>query len=148
MPAGRTGWEPVFRLARTELGQQLALGFEPIGLGVAGQTEPVAAFGDEVSARTNLVVRGMARRGSSRAGRSGRAGFRRGVTFSARWLFSCRSWTQSGLTDLRLGVGWCSFRSCRFSWHEVSWLRANRSRYGKRLASRFLMLLGARAGSA
>ena len=45
------------RLARPELGEKLAFGFEPIAARVAGEAEAMAALGDEVGARPDHVVR-------------------------------------------------------------------------------------------
>jgi hypothetical protein len=36
--------------------EELAAGFDPIVVGVAGQREPHAMLGDEVGAETNVVV--------------------------------------------------------------------------------------------
>jgi hypothetical protein len=37
-------------------GEQLALGFKPIGISIAGKSEPTAALGNEVGAHRDLLV--------------------------------------------------------------------------------------------
>src|SRR4051794_32005178 len=54
--------------AQTRFGDQLSLCFEPIRVCVARQCKSATAFGDEISAETNCVIRWFRRRGSRRGG--------------------------------------------------------------------------------
>ena len=49
-------------LSWAQLGEELSLRLEPIGTGVAGEAESVAAFGDEVGASLDLFIRWSASR--------------------------------------------------------------------------------------
>jgi hypothetical protein len=42
---------------RTEFGEELPFGFEPIGAGVTGQAKPMSALRNEISLRPNLIIR-------------------------------------------------------------------------------------------
>jgi hypothetical protein len=93
-------------LARTCFGDELSLGFEPIGTGVARQRKSMPPFRNEVRAHTDLFI-----------GRPGRfcwrrtfcwLFFRRGRTFLASRLGilpACRCRGRRSLVDLRLGGG-------------------------------------------
>src|ERR1043166_3128164 len=43
-------------LSRTELGDELAFGFQAVGAGVTGETNAVAALGDEIGAGADHLV--------------------------------------------------------------------------------------------
>lgn len=49
-------------LARAELGKQLALGFEPVGVGIARQAESMSAFGNKIGAHPDFRVTRLERR--------------------------------------------------------------------------------------
>ena len=55
MPAGPTGKMPVLRLPAGFL-DELAAGFNPIVIGIAGERKLVPTLGDEVGAETDFVV--------------------------------------------------------------------------------------------
>jgi hypothetical protein len=42
--------------ARACFGEELALGFEPIRVGVAGQSESAAALGNKIGAHANFFI--------------------------------------------------------------------------------------------
>ncbi len=89
-------------LPRAELGKQLTLGVEPIGVGIAGQAESMSAFGNKISAHPDLFVTGIEWRPRSRFFRlrcfearllsRGRNGPFRRCRFSPGGFFSSHFW--------------------------------------------------------
>ena len=87
MPAGPTGKMPVLRLPAGFL-DELAAGFNPIVIGIAGERKLVPTLGDEVGAETDFVVGRLddLRSGGGSRGIIGRSA-RRGFFLWSRSLF-------------------------------------------------------------